>query len=247
MFTSPRAAAIGLPTFSDSIRASSSRCVSTSSASRRRRRARSAGVTARQAGNAAFAAATAASVSSTPACSSSASGSSVAGLRTVRVTGASRRRCHIAGTGGPRFCDRVAQKRSVAHGYTCARRPSYAPLGPEPGRLRDELVEQACVLARLGMPQNADREPARRLLEGLDRAVVGARRDAQALADAAVALMMVRLHRHARAEQPAETGSRLELDLVVGEHPRGVLVLLVADLVGQVLDEVAAERDVQHL
>src|SRR4249920_544866 len=83
--TSPRAPAIGLPTLRDSIRASSSPCSSTSVASRRSSRARSAGATARQAGNAAFARATAASASSTPACSSSASGSSVAGLRTVSI------------------------------------------------------------------------------------------------------------------------------------------------------------------
>ena len=69
----------------DSIRASSSACSSTSVATRRRRRARSAGVTARQAGNAAFARATATSVSSTPACSSSAIGSSVAGFSTVSM------------------------------------------------------------------------------------------------------------------------------------------------------------------
>ena len=78
-------AAIGLPTFSDSMRESSSWCSSTSVASRRSSRARSAGATARQAGNAALARATASSVSSTPACSSSAIGFSVAGLRTVSV------------------------------------------------------------------------------------------------------------------------------------------------------------------
>ena len=78
--------AIGLPTFCDSISASSSRCSSTRVASRRNNRPRSEGETARQAGNALRARATAASVSSTPACSSEAMGNSVAGLITVSVT-----------------------------------------------------------------------------------------------------------------------------------------------------------------
>ena len=34
---------------------------------------------------------------------------------------------------------------------------------------------------------------------------------------------------------------------MVGEHARRVPVLLVPDHLGQVLDEIAAERDVQHL
>src|SRR5207253_804850 len=82
MPTSARAPEIGLPTFCDSICASSSACCSTRVASRRRSRARSVGVTRCHSGNAAQARATAASVSSTPASSSSAIGCSVAGLRT---------------------------------------------------------------------------------------------------------------------------------------------------------------------
>src|SRR5262249_6979645 len=65
------------------MRASSSVCSSTSVASRRIRRARSAGATARHSGKATFARATAASVSSAPASASSAIVSSVAGLTTA--------------------------------------------------------------------------------------------------------------------------------------------------------------------
>src|SRR5436309_13896683 len=83
MPTSARAPPIGLPTFWDSARASSSAFSSTSVARRRIRRARSAGATARHAGNAAFARATAASVSSTPASGSSAIVFSVAGFTTA--------------------------------------------------------------------------------------------------------------------------------------------------------------------
>src|ERR1700730_12953833 len=74
----------GLPTFAVSRGASPSACSSTSAATRRSRRARSAGFTARQAGYAARAAATARSVSSTPERSSCAIERSVAGLRTSK-------------------------------------------------------------------------------------------------------------------------------------------------------------------
>src|ERR1051326_1060118 len=83
MPTSARAPPIGLPTFCDSMRASSSVCSSTSVATRRIRLARSVGETARHAGKAALARATAASVSSRPASGSSAIVSSVAGLTTA--------------------------------------------------------------------------------------------------------------------------------------------------------------------
>ena len=58
---------------------------------------------------------------------------------------------------------------------------------------------------------------------------------------------MMRLDRGALTEQRAEPRSLLDLDLVVGEDARRLLVLLVADDLGQVLDEVAAAGDVQHL
>ena len=50
------------------------------------------------------------------------------------------------------------------------------------------------------MPEHAEREPPRRVLERLDRAVVGPRHLAQPLADAAEALVVVRLHRLLAAE-----------------------------------------------
>ena len=49
------------------------------------------------------------------------------------------------------------------------------------------------------------------------------------------------------AEHRSEPRAGLDLDVVVGEGARCVLVPLVADDVRQVLHEVAAERDVQHL
>ena len=62
-----------------------------------------------------------------------------------------------------------------------------------------------------------------------------------------VALVVMRLDRRALAEELAELRRRLDAHVVVGEDARRVLVPLVADDLGQVLDEVAAARDVQHL
>src|SRR3954453_5319246 len=67
-------------------------------------------------------------------------------------------------------------------------------------RLVDEPAEEADVLARLRMPEHADDEAAVLRLEALHGAVVGPRERAQALAEPARALVVVRLHRAALAE-----------------------------------------------
>src|SRR5207245_4509024 len=113
-------------------------------------------------------------------------------------------------------------------------------------RLLDERLEQRRVLTGLGVPEDADREPLRRVLERLDRPVLGARRLAQAGADAPEALMMVRLHRHTVADERAEPRRRVDLDVVIGEDTGHVLVLLVADDVRHVLHDIAAARHVPH-
>src|SRR5437016_5637710 len=233
MPTSKRAPPIGLPTFCDSIRASSSACSSTSVASRRSRRARSSGETARQAGKAAFARATAASVCSTSACSSSAIGCSVAGFSTVRVILAIQ--------------TRIAPGAALRGAAANLRGTRCAMLGTVGGRLRDELLEELPVLASLRMPEDAEGEAPRRILDRLDGAVLGHRGHAQPLAEAPESLMVVRLDRRALAEQLPEPASRLERDVVVREDAGRVLVLLVADDVREVLHEVAAKRDVQDL
>ena len=208
MPTSPRAPAIGLPTFADSIRASSSRCSSTSVASRRNSRARSAGETARHARERGPRA-TAASVSSRPACSS-ASVSSVAGFA-----------------------------RSASWRYSTAPHP---PIGAVRARLGDERGEEPAVLAGLRMPEDADGEAPLRssTASGVPSSARAVTRSPSP--SCAEALMVVRLHRQrAPAEQRARGAIRLDLDLVVGEDARRVLVPLVADDLRQVLDEVAAE------
>src|SRR5437868_13294375 len=114
-------------------------------------------------------------------------------------------------------------------------------------RLGDELLVELLVFARLRMPEDAEGEAPRRILDRLDGAVLGDRGHAQPLSEAPEALVVVRLDRCALAEQLPEPASRLERDVVIREDTRRVLVLLVADDVREVLDEVAAERDVQHL
>src|SRR5580765_3097582 len=97
------------------------------------------------------------------------------------------------------------------------------------------------------MPQDAEREPTSGLLDRLDAPVLGMRGDAQALAEPAETLMVVRLHRLALPEQRPEPRTVLERHVVLRELSRRVLVPLVADDFRQVLDEIAAARDVEHL
>ena len=158
---SPRAPAIGLPTLRDSSRESSSWCSSTSVASRRSSRARSAGATARHA----------------------------------------RERRLRAGDGGVGLLDagrldlgdrllgrRVEDRRHSA------------------GRL-DELLEEALVLAGLRVPEDADDERLVGILEPLDGAVVGPRDLAQAVADSADALVVMRLDGGCRTAPIRDEGS----------------------------------------
>ena len=103
------------------------------------------------------------------------------------------------------------------------------------------------VLPGLGMPENAEREPARRILDRLDGAVVSVSRDAQARPEPTKALMVVRLHRRVLAEQLAEARALLEHHVVIREHSGRVLVPVVPDVVREVLHEIAAGRDVEDL
>src|SRR5581483_5837092 len=111
----------------------------------------------------------------------------------------------------------------------------------------DERAEEGAILALLGMPEDADREPPPGILHALERAVVRARRLAQARAERAEALVVVRLRDGARAEDPGEPGSRDDLDPVLPEHARHGTVRLDAERVGQVLLDAAAAGDVEYL
>src|SRR5690242_19258733 len=145
----------------------------------------------------------------------------------------SRRRCAAPPERGPAGSERAPRGRSTRGAVVL--------------RLADERLEETQVLTSLGVPEHAEGEAARRIFQRLDGAVVGARGLAQAVAEPAEALVVVRLDRRVVADQPAERRLRLDRDVVVGVLARLLLVLLVADDVRQVLDEVAAEGDIQQL
>src|SRR5919197_2240232 len=118
---------------------------------------------------------------------------------------------------------------------------------PVGGRLLDKPPEEGFVLALLGVPEHAEREALRRVLDGLQRPVVRPGRLAQAAADAAEALVVVGLHRRAVADQRAEPARGIDPHAVRREDAGRLAVLLVADHLRQVLDEVASAGDVQDL
>ena len=86
------------------------------------------------------------------------------------------------------------------------------------------------------------------ILEPLERAVLGPRGLDEPLPDAADALVVARLDAVVpRAEDPGEPRALLHVDRVLREHAERLAMTLVPDLLGQVLDEVAAASDVQQL
>src|SRR5262249_38879867 len=113
---------------------------------------------------------------------------------------------------------------------------------------RDEGVEEALVLARLGMPQDADREALLGILEALERPVLRPGRLDEPVADAPDALMVARLDGGlAGADKPREPGALLDLDRMLGEDTLHLAVPAVAEGLRQVLDEVTAAGDVEQL
>ena len=107
--------------------------------------------------------------------------------------------------------------------------------------------KSAASSAGLRVPLDADDEAARRILERLERPVVGPRRLHEPVADAPDRLVVVRGHVRLLAHDRGKPRARLHLDGMVRELAGNLLVHVVADLLGQVLDEVAATRDVQEL
>src|SRR5262249_37198338 len=86
------------------------------------------------------------------------------------------------------------------------------------GGFRYQRFEEREILALFGMPQDAEGEAARWVLQALHGAVGGMRRHVQAVADSAEALMVVRLHVVPVAEDLAELRPRIDRHVVVGEH-----------------------------
>src|SRR5437867_405119 len=114
--------------------------------------------------------------------------------------------------------------------------------------LVDERLEQALVLAGLGMPENTEREPSGRVLERLERPVLGPGGLDQAVADAPDTLVVARVDSGLPStEHCGQLRPLLDLDRMQREHAADLPVLRVADGVGEVLDEIAAAHDVEEL
>ena len=113
--------------------------------------------------------------------------------------------------------------------------------------VRDELLEEAQVVAVLGVPEHADGERVAAGFERLDRAVVGARHHLEAFAQPAVALVVVRGDLDRVADDRVQARAFVDRDGVLREHAGRLLVAFVSDEVGHVLLEIAAQRHIQHL
>src|SRR5215216_7579712 len=121
------------------------------------------------------------------------------------------------------------------------------PSGAVMAGFADESLEEREVLALFGMPEDAESETLRRILDGLNRSVAGPCGLAKSCAEPTECLMVMRLDRCPVSENPTDQGFRPDTHLVVGELAGRVQMTVVAHDLGQVLDEVAAERDVQDL
>src|SRR5437899_6675038 len=97
------------------------------------------------------------------------------------------------------------------------------------------------------MPEHANSEAMLRILEPFDSSVLRPRDLAQPFADPHDALVMARLRRRAVAEQRSELRPELDPHGMIREGALHLAMLLVADDLRQVLHEVAAAGNVQHL
>jgi hypothetical protein len=89
-------------------------------------------------------------------------------------------------------------------------------------------VEERFVLAGLGVPEHAEHERTLRILDRLDRPVVGPCDLTQALADPTETLVVVRLDRRVPPDELAEPAAGVDPDIVVAEDAWLLLVAFVA-------------------
>ena len=91
-------------------------------------------------------------------------------------------------------------------------------------------------------------KPLRRVLDCLERAVLGERALDEPLPHAAHSLMVARAHcGMTRTEDRLEPRALAHVDRVLGEHSERLTMTLVADALGEILDEVTAAENVEQL
>ena len=113
----------------------------------------------------------------------------------------------------------------------------------------DERLEQSLVVGlHLGVPEHAERERLRGILDRLERPVLGKRALDEPLPHPADTLMMARVDGAvAGTEDLLEPRPLRDLDRVLGEDAQRLTMTLVPDLLREMLDEVTAPQHVQQL
>ena len=133
-------------------------------------------------------------------------------------------------------------------GVTRSAPPPPPSLGAVAARLADERLEKTLVVLHLRVPEDADREAPTRVLEALERAVLGPGRLDEPLPHPADALMVARLHGVVTVtEDLGESRPSPHVHRVLRERPEHLTVAVVADGVREVLHEVPAADDVEEL
>src|SRR5262245_42276644 len=97
------------------------------------------------------------------------------------------------------------------------------------------------------MPLDADHEALRRILDALERPVGCPVRPDAAVSAATGSLVVVRGHLRCGTDEPSKSRILFHFHRVDGELPGNLLVVVVPDRFGEVLDEVSPARDVQEL
>ena len=115
-----------------------------------------------------------------------------------------------------------------------------------PGR-GHQCVEETPVAALLGVPLDPDDEPMTGQLDGLDDPVPAPRRGDQSGTERSDRLMMTAEDIEALAEHRADLTAFCSRDRHLAESAGTGLVDDRSEEIGQVLDEVATESDVQEL
>src|SRR5206468_3951197 len=169
------------------------------------------------------------------------------GTLTTSIPGAIPERRAEVNVSCPRSTAGADARLRALRRRACERRAPGAPVPDQ--RLEQAPLPLVAERAQLGVPLHADQEGMARGLDRLDDAVGAPRDGAQPQAQAADRLVVDRVHGElGRAEDAREPARRLDVDQMLD---RAELRMAVPDLVAEVIrdvrQEVAAERDVHQL